>query len=51
MVAVYGYDLLRQFKNVTYTINSQARTEVISNTIPAYFLLSLHYRFNKQPKK
>ncbi len=48
---VDGYDLLRQLKCVSYTINSQARTEVISNVIPSYFLLHFQWHFNKQPKR
>ncbi|MBO4996228.1 MAG: hypothetical protein J6C78_09775 [Muribaculaceae bacterium] len=48
---VDAYDLLRQLTNVTYTINAQARTETVSNVIPAYVLFHIQYRWNKQPKK
>ena len=47
---VDAYDLLRQLTNVTYTINAQARTETVSNVIPAYVLFHIQYRWNKQPK-
>lgn len=46
-----GYDLLHQLQSISYTINSQARTEMISNVIPSYILLHLQWNFNKQPKK
>ncbi|MDE7388977.1 MAG: hypothetical protein K2M97_06995, partial [Muribaculaceae bacterium] len=41
-----GYDLLRQLNNVTYTVNAQARTEVVSNVIPSYILFHVQWRFN-----
>lgn len=46
-----GYDLLRQLSNISYTVNAQYRTETVANVIPAYFLLSIKYSFNKQPKR
>lgn len=46
-----AYDLLRQLSNISYTVNAQYRTETVTNVIPAYFLLSVQYRFNKQPKR
>lgn len=49
--AIEGYDLLRQLSNVSYTINAQYRTETVTNVIPAYVLLSVQFRFNKQPKR
>ncbi len=45
-----AYDILRQLKNVTYTVNAQARTEMVSNVIPSYVLFKIQYRWNKQPK-
>lgn len=48
---VDGYDLLHQLSNVTYTVNAQSRTEVVSNVIPSYVLFHLQWRFNKQPRK
>lgn len=46
-----GYDMLMQLKNISYSINSQARTEIVSNTIPSYVLFHLQWHFNKQPQK
>lgn len=45
-----GYDMLMQLKSVSYTINSQARTEALYNTIPSYVLFHLQWHFNKHPK-
>ncbi len=47
--AVDGYDLFRQLTNLTYTINAQARTEVVSNVVPSYVLFHVMYKFNHQP--
>lgn len=49
--SIEGYDLLRQLSNISYTVNAQYRTETVTNVIPAYFLLSIKYNFNKQPKR
>ncbi len=46
-----GYDLLHQLSNIAYTINAQARTEIVSNVIPAYILFHIQWRWNKQPKR
>lgn len=46
-----GYDLLHQLSNITYTINAQARTETVSNVIPAYILLHIQWRWNRQPRR
>ena len=46
-----AFDLLGKLSNVRRTINSQGRIERWNNVIPRYALLSLVYRFNKQPKK
>lgn len=51
MFILDGYDLLHQLSNVSYTINAQARTEIVTNVIPNYLLLHIRYNFNKQPKK
>lgn len=49
--SIEGYDLLRQLSNISYTVNAQYRTETVTNVIPAYFLLSIKYNFNKQPNR
>ena len=50
-VMVDGFDLLRQLSNRTFYMNSQGRFETYNNTLPAYFMGHVIYRFNKQPKK
>jgi len=51
VLAVDAYDLLHQLSNINYAVNAQAKTEVVSNVIPAYVLFHIQWRFNKQPKK
>lgn len=51
MFVIDGYDILHQLSNVTYTVNAQARTEVVSNVIPSYVLFHVQWRFNRQPKR
>lgn len=51
VLALDAYDLLHQLSNISYMVNAQARTETVSNVIPAYILLHIQWRFNKQPKK
>ncbi|MDE6543009.1 MAG: outer membrane beta-barrel family protein [Muribaculaceae bacterium] len=51
ILAVDAYDMLRQLSNITYTVNAQARTEVVTNVVPAYVLFHVQYRFNRQPKR
>lgn len=51
LFAVDAYDLLHQLSNINYVVNAQARTETVSNVIPAYVLFHVQWRFNKQPKK
>lgn len=50
ILAVDAYDMLRQLSNITYTVNAQARTEVVTNVVPAYVLFHVQYRFNRNPK-
>lgn len=49
--AVDAYDMLRQLSNITYTVNAQARTEVVTNVVPTYVLFHVQYRFNRNPKR
>ncbi len=46
-----GFDLLHKLSNVNYAVTSTGRTVSYTNTIPRYFLFSVQYRFNIQPKK
>ncbi|MDE6513988.1 MAG: outer membrane beta-barrel family protein, partial [Muribaculaceae bacterium] len=49
IIALDGYDLLNQLRNVTYTVNPQGRTEVRTNTLPRYAMLHVQYRLNILP--
>lgn len=44
-----GYDLLRQLTNVSYTINTYARTEMVYNVIPSYVMVHVYWRWSKKP--
>jgi len=46
-----GYDMLQDISNVSYTINAQARTEVVRTVLPNYFMFHVQWRFNKKPKR
>lgn len=48
---VDGYDMLKNISNVSYTINAQARTEMVRTVLPSYFMFHVQWRFNKQPKQ
>lgn len=45
------YDLLGKLDNVTRTVNAYGRTETWQNTLGRYAMLSIQYKFHKQPKK
>lgn len=45
------YDLLGELDDVTRTVNAYGRTETWQNVLGRYAMLSVQYRFNKQPKK
>lgn len=46
-----GFDILKQMSNISYSLDSQARTEKWCNVIPRYIMLKASYRFHKQPQK
>ncbi len=48
---VDGFDLLRKLNNVDYTVNEAGRMVSYTNSLPRYFLFSVQYRLNIQPKK
>ncbi len=50
-VMVDGFDLLHKLSNVNYAVTATGRTVTYTNTLPRYFLLSVQYRLNIQPKK
>ena len=44
-LALKGYDILGQAKNLSVTDNSEYHSEVVNNTLGRYIILSLTYRF------
>lgn len=48
---VDGFDMLYKLSNVNYAVTATGRTVAYTNTLPRYFLLSVQYRLNIQPKK
>lgn len=48
---VDGWDMLHNIKNITYSVNTQGRTETYTSVLPRYVMFHIQYRFNKQPKK
>ncbi len=51
LLMVDGFDIFRNLRNVTYTVNAQGRTETYLKVVPNYYMISLQYRFSRQPKK
>lgn len=51
LIALDGYDLLNQLRNVTYNVNPQGRVEIRTNTVPRYALLHVQYKLNILPRK
>ena len=51
LLRLWANDLLAQRSNFTYTVNAQGRIETWSNSIGRYIMLSLQWKFNKNPKK
>lgn len=46
-----GYDILHDLKNVSYTMNAQARTEVYRTVLPRYVMFHIQWFFNHTPMK
>ena len=44
-------DILRQYKSIAYVVNERGICETHAITLPSYFLFTVSYKFNKQPKK
>lgn len=49
-LALKGYDLLGQAKNLTVTDNANYHSETVNNTLGRYLILSLTYRFGNMDK-
>lgn len=46
-----GYDMLHTLSNVNYAVNAAGRVVSYTNVLPRYFLFTIQYRLNLQPKK
>lgn len=51
LFAIDAFDVLGQQKAYSYRLNAQGRTEIWTNTLPRYALLSVSYNFHVNPKK
>ncbi|MCD8237355.1 MAG: outer membrane beta-barrel family protein [Prevotellaceae bacterium] len=51
IASVKAFDLLHQISSTHTTFNSQACIETWHLSLPSYFMLSVQYRFNKNPEK
>lgn len=51
LLKLRGYDLLGQVRSLRYNINAQGRTEMWTNSMRRYALLTVSYRFSQKPKK
>lgn len=51
LASLKAFDLLHQLSTTHTTFNSQARVETWRLSLPSYFMASLQYKFNKNPKK
>ena len=51
LLRLSAYDILKQLDAVTRTVNAYGRTETWQNVLGRYAMLSVSYKFNKQPKK
>lgn len=46
-----GFDLLHRLSNVTYAVTAAGRTVSYTNSLPRYFMLSVQYKLNIQPRR
>ena len=51
LFSVKGFDFLHQISSTYSSINSQARVETWRLSLPSYFMISMQYKFNKNPKR
>ncbi len=49
--AADGYDLLHKLSNVHYAVTASGRTVSYTNSLPRYFMFTVQYRLNIQPRK
>lgn len=51
VVKIVGTDIFHQFSNQSSYVNAQGMTETYQNVLPSYYLFSLYYQLNFNPKK
>lgn len=51
LCSVKAFDLLHRISSTHTTFNSQGRIETWRLSLPSYFMFSVQYKFNKNPKK
>ena len=44
-----GYDLLHSLRNISYTINAQARTEILRTVLPRYVMFHIQWKLDFKP--
>ena len=49
--AADGFDLLHKLSNVHYAVTASGRTVSYTNSLPRYFMFTVQYRLNIQPRK
>lgn len=49
IIALDAYDVLHSVSHLTYRMDSQSRTEISRNGVPAYLLLHIRYQFRHNP--
>lgn len=51
VLTLKAIDILRQYKSIAYLVNDRGISETRALSLPSYALLTLTYKFNKQPSK
>ncbi|MCM1067745.1 MAG: outer membrane beta-barrel family protein [Muribaculaceae bacterium] len=51
VILLDGFDMLHKLSNVNYAVSASGRLVSYTNALPRYFLLSVQYRLNIQPKR
>ena len=51
LLKLHGHDLLGQVSSLRYWVSSEGRTEIWTNSMRRYALLTVSYRFSQKPKK
>lgn len=49
-VRLEAFDILQNLSNIYYNVNAQGQTEVWRNSIPAYLMLHLGWKWQKMPR-